>query len=834
MAAFGQQPKAVNTMMLDEHPTVRALRAKEVNGHAAPQGQPVTREWLRDLALACGADDAGLVAIGHEELDAQRDEVLRHYPWTRSLVSIIVKMSREPLRGTPRSVANLEFHHAGHKVNEVCAKMVAALEARGIRAVNPAMGFPMEMNQHPGAVWIVSHKPVAVAAGMGRMGIHRNLIHPKFGNFVLLGTVLLDQDIDSYDAPIDYNPCIECKLCVAACPVDAIKTDGGFDFQACFTHNYREFMGGFTDWVEQVADSADALDYRKRVNEPETAAMWQSLTYGANYKSAYCMAVCPAGEDVLGPYLQDKSAHRQTILKPFQDRPETIYVVAGTDAEDAARRKWKNKTIKVVGNGLAPRSISSLLTLMPVVFQPGQSQGLDAVFHFTFTGAESRKATITVRDRKIDIREGHIGTADLRMIADSKTWLGFLAGEKNLFWALARRKFKISGNPKLLLAFGKCFPSPSVKRKHVEVVPEDSLIQPVVKPFDKNDQMTGRIRWQGELLLSEIEQVTHNVKTFRFVNPRGGDIPFRHVAGQFLTLNVFPDGNPVKRSYTIASPPSWRDRVEITVKREDHGLVSRWLHDTVKVGDRIGVEAPGGTFGFTGQEAASVVLIGGGVGITPMMSVARYLTDTGWPGTVYMVLGFLSPRDYIFRDEIAAMQSRNPLLRVVATVTDAAGTDWSGPIGFVDAALLRSFVPDIGLLRIHVCGPPPMMAAVKQTLQGMGVPDSQVRTEAFGTDKRDPTRRAGGSAKVAGNVLFSRSGKTVAAHEGLSLLEVAESAKVQIENACRSGSCGNCMVKLKSGQVHMEVDDALSEAEKDEGYILTCQSTPRGDVVLDA
>lgn len=110
------------------------------------------------------------------------------------------------------------------------------------------MGFPMEMYQHPGhAIWVVSHKPIAVEAGLGHMGIHRNLIHPKFGNFVLLGTVLMDLEVQEYDYPIEYNPCLECKLCVAACPVGAIGPDGSFNFSSCFTHNYREFLGGFTD-----------------------------------------------------------------------------------------------------------------------------------------------------------------------------------------------------------------------------------------------------------------------------------------------------------------------------------------------------------------------------------------------------------------------------------------------------------------------------------------------------------------------------------------------------------------------------------------------------------
>ena len=254
------------------------------------------------------------------------------------------------------------------------------------------MGFPMEMYQSgAGAVWVVSHKPVAVEAGLGHMGIHRNLIHPKFGNFVLLGTVLIGREASDYDRPIDYNPCLECKLCVAACPVGAIGPDGSFNFSSCFTHNYREFIGGFpigsSRWpmrgTRSIIGGASA--------SPRPPSMWQSLSHGANYKSAYCMAVCPAGEDVIGPYLRDKQRHLQEVVKPLQERAEPVYVVPGSDAEAIARRKFKNKTVKPVGNGLRPRSIAGLLNFMPHVFQPNQSRGLDATFHFTFTGAETAR-----------------------------------------------------------------------------------------------------------------------------------------------------------------------------------------------------------------------------------------------------------------------------------------------------------------------------------------------------------------------------------------------------------------------------------------------------------
>src|SRR5262249_48624213 len=149
--------------------------------------------------------------------------------------------NREPIRSSARSVANLEFHNAGDHVNEVARKVVTALEQQGVRAVNPAMGFPMEMERFPGGkLWVVSHKPAAGAAGLGHMGLHRTVIPPRFGNFIPLGPVLSGAEATAYDQPLSYNPCVECKLCVAACPVGAIGSDGYFNFSACYTHNYRE------------------------------------------------------------------------------------------------------------------------------------------------------------------------------------------------------------------------------------------------------------------------------------------------------------------------------------------------------------------------------------------------------------------------------------------------------------------------------------------------------------------------------------------------------------------------------------------------------------------
>ena len=413
---------------------------------------------LRSLALEAGADDVGFVSLERPELDDQRDDILRAFPRARALVSFVVRMNREPIRSPARSIANLEFHHTGDEVNDIARTLVAALEAEGVAALNPSMGFPMEMSEFPGKIWVVSHKPVAVAAGLGHMGIHRNVIHPKFGNFILLGTVIVDRPIDEDGVALTDNPCLECKLCVAACPVGAIAPDGHFDFQACYTHNYREFMGGFSDWVEQVADSKSASDYRSRVSDDESASMWQSLGFGPNYKAAYCLAVCPAGEDVIAPFLDDRKAFLDQTVRPLQEKEERLYVVPGSDAESYALKRYPHKTVKRVGGGLRPRSIDGFLDALPHVFQRHQAKDLDRTYHFTFHGREEANATVVIRDETCRVERGHHGEADLRVRADAATWLGFLAKDRSLVWALLTRRIRLSGSPRLLLAFGRCFP----------------------------------------------------------------------------------------------------------------------------------------------------------------------------------------------------------------------------------------------------------------------------------------------------------------------------------------------------------------------------------------
>ena len=438
-------------MDLSTHPTVLAHQPK-------PASEPLTGAELRRLALEAGADDVGFVSIDRPEMAPERDDILRMFPSTRSLLCLVCRMNVEPVRSLARNVANQEFHSTGDEVNEVARRLVKLLRDRGLPALNPPMAFPMEMDRFPGKVWSISLKTLAVAAGLGRIGIHRNLIHPRFGNFVLLGCVLLAQEVDTEGQTLDYNPCLECKLCVAACPVGAISPAGDFDFGSCYTHNYREFMGGFTDWVETVAESKNAVDYRQRVHDGESASMWQSLSFGANYKAAYCLAVCPAGEEVIAPFLADRPKFLREVVKPLQQKVETIYVRPGSDAETYVQKRFPHKAVRRVQSGLRPTSVTGFLATLKHVFQPGKAGDLEARYHFRFWGQEPGQHTIVISQGKLTVETGWTGRAQLRVEADSQAWIRFLRNDWGLARILLTGKLRLKGNPRWLVAFGRCFP----------------------------------------------------------------------------------------------------------------------------------------------------------------------------------------------------------------------------------------------------------------------------------------------------------------------------------------------------------------------------------------
>ncbi len=351
--------------------------------------------------------------------------------------------------------------------------------------------------------------------------------------------------------------------------------------------------------------------------------------------------------------------------------------------------------------------------------------------------------------------------------------------------------------------------------------------------------------WGGSLRVARIFAETPSIKTFRLLEPVGGPIPFTFLPGQFLTLTVARDGRTVKRSYTIASSPAQRDYIEITVKREERGFVSRYLCDEVREGALLQVSAPQGYFTFTGKEAESIVLIGAGVGITPLMSVIRYLTDRAWPKDIYLLFSCRTPDQFAFGAELEHLHRRHANLHVVATVTGADGTEWTGLRGRFTKELISQSVPDIASRRVHLCGPAPMMDVTRAMLLELGVAAASIMSEGFGPPpgQRPHERQIAFEAAVAQadpdapevpSVLFTISGKTAQLPADMSVLEAAEHVGVSIDYSCRVGTCGACKIKLRKGTVTMAVEDGLPPGEKASGIILACQAKATESLEVEA
>jgi ferredoxin-NADP reductase/ferredoxin len=404
--------------------------------------------------------------------------------------------------------------------------------------------------------------------------------------------------------------------------------------------------------------------------------------------------------------------------------------------------------------------------------------------------------------------------------------------------------------------------------------------------------------WTGTLLVSEIFEETPGVKTFRLIDVAGGKIPFVPLPGQFVSLTVRPEGEPITRSYTIASSPTQPDYCELTVKLEEPGAVSGYLHQLVHVGELLQITGPAGRFTFTEADGDSVVLIAGGVGVTPFMSIVRYLTDRSWKGDIYLFFTCRNEGSIIFREELEYLQHRYPNLHVFIVLTRVEGPVKEPYLGgHITKELLSHHVPDIATRRIHICGPPKMIDAVAQMLNELDVPKGNVKTEPFASPPPEPPAPKGGGtppapplapspegaapstnsqpaappaalpvpepagpppapppeslapeaggepappaaaaapAATAAVVTFAKSNISAVLTPDKSVLEASEDVGVNIDYQCRVGTCGLCKTQLLSGSVTQAVQDALSEEEKGQNIILACQAKATEAIVVDA
>ena len=337
-----------------------------------------------------------------------------------------------------------------------------------------------------------------------------------------------------------------------------------------------------------------------------------------------------------------------------------------------------------------------------------------------------------------------------------------------------------------------------------------------------------------ELRVSGIIEETADVKTFRLAGRR--PLLFRYDPGQFVTVITTIGGREVRRSFSLGSTPSRPNGIEITVKRLPGGLVSNWLCDHLDVGDSLKVKGPYGRFSCFNHPTSKLLFVAAGSGIVPIMSMLRWVADIDARVEVKLLLSFRTPADIIYRQELELLAGRHENIDLKVTITGDA-PDWRGHSGRIDAALLAETVPDLPQWQVFLCGPESFMESVTATLKAQGAAEQNIHVEHFIDQSQQPDPRFA-LEKIRNNqgrhrVLFARSGLTVRCDESINLLDLAQAHGITIDSDCRTGSCGQCMVRCLKGRIDMSAQAEIGPKDKQAGWIYSCCATAKSDVVLD-
>ncbi len=334
------------------------------------------------------------------------------------------------------------------------------------------------------------------------------------------------------------------------------------------------------------------------------------------------------------------------------------------------------------------------------------------------------------------------------------------------------------------------------------------------------------------LLCVDVHDETHDVKSFTFVSPNRKKFAFS--AGQYFMFELGIDNEEDGRCYSVSSSPLRANAITITVKRVPGGKVSNWLHDNLKSDMKVRASGPLGK--FVRPVAKKYLLLSGGSGITPVMSMARELADAAEPVDVVFLHAGRSPRDLIFRHELANLANRLKGFRLHLLPEDIGSERcWPGLSGRISREFLSLAVPDIAERVVMCCGPAPFMLAVRKLSAQLGVPDGDYWEESFDSGVVGAIAAPFAEVNVAKSfsVEFSKQGKSIDVRADQTVLSCAKRSGVRVPSSCANGICGTCKSKLVSGAVDMKHDGGIRQREIDAGFFLPCCSKPLSDLVIE-
>lgn len=337
---------------------------------------------------------------------------------------------------------------------------------------------------------------------------------------------------------------------------------------------------------------------------------------------------------------------------------------------------------------------------------------------------------------------------------------------------------------------------------------------------DSSDTPKARTHSQ-DLRVARVIRETADASSIVFEVPAALSELFHYHSGQFLTLHIPYKGHQLYRCYSLASSPAVDAEHKVTVKRVNGGRISNWINDELKAGDIVKVMPPGGLFVLSEREAG-LLLFAGGSGITPVISILKTALATS-SRRVRLVYANRDEASILFRAELDGLAVRHADRLEVIHRLDVRD-------GFVDENAVRSALAGREQDEVFLCGPGPFMDTVEKGLLEAGVPEAHIHIERFVADAvDDETLADSGAATRHVEMVLDGAKHGIDVREGETVLHAAKRCGLEPPSSCESGFCGCCMAKVGRGRLRMLINDFLSAAEVEEGWVLTCQAVPETD-----
>lgn len=348
--------------------------------------------------------------------------------------------------------------------------------------------------------------------------------------------------------------------------------------------------------------------------------------------------------------------------------------------------------------------------------------------------------------------------------------------------------------------------------------------------------------WSGY----RVFRVTHKVAedpagtvcSFHLVPEDGQPLP-AYLPGQYLNFRLDLPGaaEPLVRCYSLSDAPR-PDHYRVSIKRvAPPGRSSGYFHDQVDVGSLLQVRAPAGHF-HIGRDDGPVVLIAGGIGITPMLSMANWSLTEQPEREVWLFYGVRNGRELVMKEHLEALAARHDNFHLCLCYSEPSPEDLGatahGHRGRVDLELLRLRLP-LKPFHFYICGPTAMMAMLVPALEDWGVPEARIHYEAFGPASLAKRKAMPGPADRTGpapTVSFARSGRALPWDPAAgTLLEFAEANGIHVNSGCRAGGCGSCQTTIRGGEVTYR---QAPDFDPEPGTCLLCVAMPKSDLTLEA